>query len=127
PLQAALPAVAAQLRSGGSLVQAAQSVFGSAPSAGPVFTSLRGGLGRLPVALANSGRFTVRTGVTVRAVRRTTDGFALDCGPVPEPELLTCTRLVIATPPAKAARLLRDLAPAAASELAGIDTASVAI
>jgi oxygen-dependent protoporphyrinogen oxidase len=79
------------------------------------------------MALATSGRFQVRTGVTVRSVRRTPSGFALDCGPVPEPELVECTGLVVATPAAKAARLLREVAPAAAAELAAIESASVAI
>ena len=92
-----------------------------------MFASVPGGLGRIPAALAASGRFEVRTGVTVRAVRRTPHGFALDCGPVPVPELVTCDGLVIATPAAKAARLLRDIAPAAAAELAAIESASVAI
>jgi oxygen-dependent protoporphyrinogen oxidase len=46
---------------------------------------------------------------------------------VPEPELVECTGLVVATPAAKAARLLRDIAPAASAELAAIESASVAI
>jgi protoporphyrinogen/coproporphyrinogen III oxidase len=127
-LQAAMPALHAQLRAGGSLVRAAQVVTSPRdPADGPVFASVPGGLGRIPEALARSGRFEVRTGITVRAVRHTPGGFALECGPVPEPELITCAGLVIATPAAKAARLLRDIAPTAAAELAAIESASVAI
>jgi oxygen-dependent protoporphyrinogen oxidase len=126
-LRATMPALAAQLREGGSLVHAAAVVSrGAAGSSGPVFASLAGGLGRLPIALAAGGRFTVRTGVTVRTIRRTPAGFALDCGPVPRPELVEADAVIVATPPGKAARLLRDIAPAARAELSTVDTASMA-
>ncbi len=69
----------------------------------------------------------MRTGVTVRAVHRTTTGFALECGAVPTPELVECDGLIVATPAAKAARLLAEVAPGAAAELAAIESASVAI
>jgi oxygen-dependent protoporphyrinogen oxidase len=115
---------------GGSLVAAAGAVAGAgtrAAGAGPVFLSLRGGLGRLPQALAGSGRFAVRTGTTVRAITRTATGFAVDAGAVPVSERIECEAVVVAVPPAKAARLLGAVAPAAAGELAGIEAASVAI
>ena len=127
-LRATMPALAARLATGGaSLVAAAGEVTGSAQSDAPVFASLAGGLGRLPLALAGSGRFGVRTGVTVRAIRRTGSGFALDCGPVPASDLVEADAVIVATPPAKAARLLRDVAPTAGAELSTVDTASMAI
>jgi oxygen-dependent protoporphyrinogen oxidase len=89
--------------------------------------SLSGGLGRLPERLAASGRFTVRTGVTVRTIRRTGQGFRLECGPVPATEIVDADAVVVATPAAKAARLLSDVAPTAAAELSTVDTASMAI
>ncbi|HEY2983940.1 MAG TPA: protoporphyrinogen oxidase [Jatrophihabitantaceae bacterium] len=127
-LRATMPALAARLAAGGaSLVAAAGEVTGSAQSDAPVFASLAGGLGRLPLALAESGRFGVRTGVTVRAIRRTGTGFALACGPVPASELVEADAVIVATPPAKAARLLSDVAPTAGAELSTVDTASMAI
>ncbi len=129
-LRATLPALAARLTDGGSLVETARTLTGSgtrAPSAGSIFSTLRGGLGRLPQALATAGRFTVRTSVTVRSVTRTPTGFALECGAVPASERIEADAVVVAAPPAKAARLLRDIAPAAAAELGGIDSASMAI
>jgi len=127
-LRAAVPALAARLGEGGSLVDAARALSGARPpSAGPVFTSLDGGLAGLPQALARSGRFAVRTGVTVRALRRTPAGFALECGAVPTAEQVTADAVVIAAPAAKAARLLRGVAPAAGTELAGIESANLAI
>lgn len=129
-LRATMPALAARLRDGGSLVQAARAVTDGGPrdpASGPVFVSLTGGLGRLAATLVASGKFTVRTGVTVRAIRRTPDGFALECGPVPRPELIEADAVIVATPPAKATRLLGDVAPSAASELSTVDSASMAI
>jgi oxygen-dependent protoporphyrinogen oxidase len=130
-LFATMPALAARLAKGGaSLVAAAREVTdvgARGPSDAPVFASLSGGLGRLPLALAESGRFRVRTGVTVRALRRTPAGFALDCGPVPSSELVEADAVIVATPPAKAARLLGDVAPAGSAELSTVDTASMAI
>jgi oxygen-dependent protoporphyrinogen oxidase len=129
-LRATVPSLAARLTEGGSLVRAAGEVAGAgtrARSDGPVFASVRGGLARLPQALAASGRFAVRTGTLVRSIVRREAGFVLECGPVPRPEFLEADAVVVAAPPAKAARLLAGVAPLAAAELRGIETASVAI
>jgi len=92
-----------------------------------MFASLRRGLGTIPQRLAAWDAITVRTSTTVRAIRRTPTGFALDCGPVSEAELVEADAVIVATPAAKAALLLRDVAPAAAAELHGVESASVAI
>jgi protoporphyrinogen/coproporphyrinogen III oxidase len=129
-LRATMPALAARLGDGGSLVRAARAVTDVGahdPASGPVFASLRGGLGTLAQQLAASGEFTVRTATTVRALRRTPTGFALECGPVPEPELMDADAVIVAVPAAKSALLLREAAPAAAAELRAIESASMAI
>jgi len=127
-LRATMPALATRLADGGSLVEAAAAATGGGTRAsGPIFTTVRGGLGRLPLALVAAGRFTVRTGVTVRSVTRTPTGFALECGAVPVAERIEVEAVVVATPPAKAARLLAEVAPPAAAELAEVETASMAI
>ena len=133
-LRATVPALARELAGGGSLVAAAaRAAAGSArttataPDASPVFTSVHGGLGRIPAALVEHAAFTVRTATAVRAVRRSDTGFILSIGPRPDGSELAVDAVVLAVPAVKAAALLRDLAPAAAGELAGIDTASVAI
>jgi oxygen-dependent protoporphyrinogen oxidase len=129
-LRATMGALATRLESGGSLTAAAQAVTDTgdrAPAAGPIFTTMRGGLGRLPVALTAAGRFDVRTGVTVREIRRTSTGFALECGIGAASELVEADAVVVATPAAKAARLLGPMAPVAAAELSGIEAASMAI
>ena len=98
---------------------------------GPVFAGVPGGVGRLPAALAGTleatGRVVVRTGATVRALERTGDGFALVVGPTTAPERVEAARVVVAVPPAAAARLLAEVAPVAAADLAGVEAASVAV
>jgi oxygen-dependent protoporphyrinogen oxidase len=129
-LRATMPALAARLADGGSLVDAARAVTDTGtrvPSSEPMFVSLAGGLGTLPGTLVRAGRFTVRTSTTVRAVRRVPRGFELECGPVPEPQRIVADAVVIATPPTKAAMLLRGIAVGASTELGAIETASVAI
>jgi protoporphyrinogen/coproporphyrinogen III oxidase len=142
-LQATVPNLARELAGGGSLVAAAaRAAAGSARSMSahtmsahtmssaapaPVFTSVRGGLGRIPGALVEQAAFTVRTSTAVRAIRRSAVGFVLSIGPRPEALEVEVDAVVVAAPATKAAALLGDLAPAAAGELATIDTASVAI
>jgi len=94
----------------------------------PVFAGIPGGMGRLTEALGSSGP-EVRTGATVRVLRRAAggSGFELVVGPTSAEELVEADAVVLATPAAPAARLLVDVAPAAAAELAAIESASVAV
>ncbi|MFC6287662.1 protoporphyrinogen oxidase [Nocardioides sp. GCM10027113] len=98
---------------------------------GPVFGGLAGGMGRLPEALAATGRFRVRTGATVRALDRvdasTGGGFSLVLGPTRDEECLEVDEVVLAVPAAPAARLLKGVAPAAADALATVEHASMAV
>ncbi len=134
-VRATLPALASRLAQGGSLVRAAAALTAPPPtappptaaSAGPVFVSLPGGLGTLPQRLVAAGGFTVRTQSTVRELRRSPDGYLVEVATGQRREQLTADAVVVAAPPAKAARMLSALAPDTAGELARIETASVAI
>ncbi|MGB7447523.1 MAG: protoporphyrinogen oxidase [Ornithinimicrobium sp.] len=129
---AALPAAFAAHRDGVALTEAAGRALpprrqGPQP---PVFAGLSSGMFTLPEGLVGAleGRgASVRTGVTVRELERSADGFTLRCGPVTEPETITADAVVVAVPPAPAARLLTEVAPAAALALAQVQTASMAI
>jgi oxygen-dependent protoporphyrinogen oxidase len=103
--------------------QAAQAL--AAASGEPVFAGIRGGLGRLPEAVASG--FEVRVDSPVRLLRRVTDGFAVVVGPTTAAEEVLADEVVLATPAAPSARLLSGVAHGAAEELAGIDYASMAI
>jgi oxygen-dependent protoporphyrinogen oxidase len=91
----------------------------------PVFAGIPGGMGRLPEALGAG--LDVRTGVTVRELVATPTGFALTVGPTTDPERIEADAVVLATPAAPTARLLGSVAPVAAAELAGIESASMAV
>jgi len=69
----------------------------------------------------------VRTGATVREISRNNTGFRLTVGDTRAPELVDVDAVVVAVPSGAAARLLVDVAPSSAAELAGIETASVGI
>jgi oxygen-dependent protoporphyrinogen oxidase len=127
-LEATLPQVAAQARRHRSLLAAASAARRAAPATqGPVFGSLRGGLGRLPAELVARSGADVRTGATARALRRTAGGWELVVGPARAPELLTADAVVLAVPAAAAARLLADELPAAAAALSGVAYSSMAV
>ncbi|MEU8105304.1 protoporphyrinogen oxidase [Nonomuraea muscovyensis] len=127
-LEATMPRVAAAARSERSLLTAARQIVQDASGGGgPVFTSLRSGMGSLPEAVAKASEADVRTGVTVRELHRTADGWRLVAGPVPHPEIIEADAVIVAAPGPAAARLLKAEVPAAAAELARIDYASMAI
>ncbi len=120
---AAVPQLLAMARRGALLDQA-----GAVPvSTAPVFATLPGGMGRLPGLVLDGGRFEARTSATVRALRRTGSGWALTVGATTHPETVEAHAVVLATPAGPTARLLTDVAPGAAVDLAAIESASVAV
>jgi oxygen-dependent protoporphyrinogen oxidase len=124
--RAATPQLVTLAERGGSLLESAHTL---PTSDAPVFAGLPGGMGRLPRALADTGRFNVRTNATVRELRPVQggQGFELIIGETRSPETVRADAVVLATPAAPTARLLRDTAPAAATELAAVDYASTAV
>ena len=127
-LEATMPRVAAIARSERSLLNAARHLVEETPKdQGPVFTTLRNGLGGLPEAVAKASEADVRTGVTVRELHRTETGWRLVTGPVPQPEIVEADAVILATPGPATSRLLKTEAPKAAAELARIQYASMAV
>ncbi|MET9599390.1 MULTISPECIES: protoporphyrinogen oxidase [unclassified Streptomyces] len=93
---------------------------------GPVFAGIDGGIGRLPLAVAEACRAAgarLVTGAPVREVLRTSDGWRVVAGA----EAIEADAVILATPAGAAARLLDGLAPAAAAELRGVEYASMAL
>jgi protoporphyrinogen/coproporphyrinogen III oxidase len=110
--------------------QPGQAQPGQAPGDGkpaPVFVTLTTGLGALPEAVAKASGADIRTSAVVRELGRTETGWRLTIGSAADPEYLDADAVIIAVPAAPAARLLRDAAPVAAAQLAGIPYASMAI
>ncbi len=129
--RAAVPQVVALLERDRSLTRAAAAATPTPDPdrpAVPVFAGLRGGIGRLPEALAQASGAHIRTGATVRDLaRRPGGGWNLVVGSTRDPEVLQFDAVVLATPATATARLLSDVAPVAALTLARIDYASMAI
>ena len=130
-LQATVPALWAAATRGASVVQAARSAAAAgAATRAPVFAGVRGGVGRLPLAVAAALRqrgVEVLTASTVRDLRRTPVGWRLTLGPTAAAQVVEADGVVLATPAAPTSRLLAVAAPVAATLLAQIEYASVAI
>ncbi|UGQ13785.1 protoporphyrinogen oxidase [Yinghuangia sp. ASG 101] len=133
-LAAAVPQLLPVAHAGGSLLDGVRELLDRAPDpavAGPVFAGIRGGIGRLPVAVAAavaaSGRGTVRTGATVRELRRTATGWQVIVGDTRAPEAVDADAVVVAVPAAPAARLLAPHSPVASAELGAVEYAGMAI
>jgi protoporphyrinogen/coproporphyrinogen III oxidase len=122
--RAATPQLVAMLDRG-SLLEAATAAAPASPT--PVFAGVPGGLGELPRALLASERFEARTDATARELRKAAEGYELVVGSAHRPELVAADEVVLAVPATPAGRLLADVAPLAAAELAGIEYASTAV
>jgi oxygen-dependent protoporphyrinogen oxidase len=149
---ATLPALAEAAREHSSLTEAAASLMPARPggAAGPdeaqlpdqaqplaqaqlpaqpspVFTTLTGGLGTLPGALAAASGAVVRTGAMVRKLMRTPTGWRLTVGSAHAPEVFDADAVIIAVPAIPASRLLAGVEDSAAAALGEIRYASMAI
>jgi len=134
-LQATIPALAAALRSDSSLLRAAQAVRAVAKG-GPTFGALRGGMRRLVDAAKQTLSAAkhrgepvaqVRCDAPVRRLDRGEQGWELTVGSGHDRQLVSADAVLLATPAPTSARLLRQVAPEVAAELAAIDYASVAV
>ncbi|MCV2488064.1 protoporphyrinogen oxidase [Geodermatophilus sp. YIM 151500] len=131
-LRATMPALAAALPSSRSVLGAAATARaagarGRGDADGPVFTTLRPGIGALPDALVAAARADVRLRAPAHGLRRGGGGFELSVGPAASPATLTADAVLMAAPAPKAARLLGEVAPAAVEPLRGIPYASSAV
>ncbi len=139
--EATLPALADASRRHATLTAAAAALLpppaaghtasGGAASAPrpPVFSSLAGGLGTLPPALATASGAQLRTGAMVRELVRTDRGWRLTVGSAHAPEWLDADAVILALPARPASRLLAGVpgAAAASAALGEISYASMAI
>ncbi|MFJ5261977.1 protoporphyrinogen oxidase [Streptomyces sp. NPDC088387] len=108
-------------------VREIQARTARAASAGPVFMGIEGGVGTLPLAVAESVRARggeIVTGAAVTELRReVNDRWRIVAGE----RVLHADAVVVALPAPAAARLLRAEAPAAATELSAVEYASMAL
>ncbi|MFJ8994014.1 protoporphyrinogen oxidase [Streptomyces sp. NPDC102279] len=139
-LRLAVPQLYAAARTHTSLTEAVREIQAKAAAAqqtGPVFMGIEGGVGRLPLAVAESVTADggeILTGTPVTELRRTSPaGPASGERPrsawriVAGGRVLHADAVVLAVPAPAAAALLRAEAPAAATELAAVEYASMAL
>ncbi|MEH0636980.1 protoporphyrinogen oxidase [Streptomyces bottropensis] len=120
-----------------SLTEAVRDIQERAAAAGqsgPVFMGIEGGIGQLPLAVADSVRARgadIRTRTPVAELRREASGGwrVVTGGPGGggEERVLRADAVVVAVPAPVAAGLLRAEAPEAAAELSGVEYASMAL
>ncbi|WP_329484930.1 protoporphyrinogen oxidase [Kribbella sp. NBC_01484] len=131
-LAAAVPELYAKLRTAPSLLAATAELreAGQRRAGQPVFAGVVGGINRIIEALEKdltARGVEIRRRLAVRRITRTAAGYAVEAGPVPAPTLIEADAVIIAVPATPAARMLADLVPAASTELATIEYASMAI
>ncbi|MFG2511201.1 protoporphyrinogen oxidase [Streptomyces sp. NPDC048584] len=129
-MRSAVPQLFEAARTHTSLTEAVRGIqarSAAAQQAGPVFMGIAGGVGTLPLAVAESVRARgaeILTGTPVTELRREPeDGWRVVAGD----RVLHADAVVVAVPAPAAAALLRAEAPGAAAELAGVEYASMAL
>ncbi|MFI6559938.1 protoporphyrinogen oxidase [Streptomyces sp. NPDC050534] len=129
-MRSAVPQLYQAAQTHDSLTEAVREIQARAAAArqnGPVFMGIEGGVGSLPLAVAESVRARggeVVTGAPVTELRRTDGGtWRVVAGD----RELRADAVIVAVPAPAAAALLRAEAPAAATELAAVEYASMAL
>lgn len=129
-MRSAVPQLYQAAKTHDSLTEAVRGIQESAAAAqqtGPVFMGIQGGVGQLPLAVAESARARgaeILTGTPVTELRRTgTSGWRVVAGD----RVLDADGVIVAVPAPVAAELLRPEAPGAAAELGAVEYASMAL
>ena len=129
-MRSAVPQLFQAARTHDSLTEAVREIQAKAVAAqqtGPVFMGIEGGVGSLPLAVAESVRKRggeILTDTPVTELRREgPSGWRVVAGD----RVLHADAVVVAAPAPAAAALLRAEAPAAAAELAAVEYASMAL
>ncbi|MFJ3892478.1 protoporphyrinogen oxidase [Streptomyces sp. NPDC090083] len=129
-MRSAVPQLYQAAKSHDSLTEAVRGIQERAAAAqqtGPVFMGVQGGVGRLPLAVAESARARgaeILTGTPVTELRRHgTAGWRVVAGD----RVMDADGVIVAVPAPVAAALLRPEAPGAAAELAAVEYASMAL
>ncbi|MFE9374862.1 protoporphyrinogen oxidase [Streptomyces sp. NPDC006711] len=128
-MRAAVPQLFEAARTHGSLLDGVRDIQAKAAAqqrGGPVFAGLDGGMGTLPLAVADAVRAQggeIRTETPVLGLTRTADGWRVrtDSG------LIDADGVILSIPAWSAATLLADASRAAAAELAEVEYASMAL
>jgi oxygen-dependent protoporphyrinogen oxidase len=129
-MRSAVPQLYQAAKTHDSLTEAVRGIQERAAAAqqtGPVFMGIEGGVGQLPLAVAESARARgaeILTGTPVTELRRSgASGWRIVAGD----RVLDADGVIVAVPAPVAAELLRPEAPGAAAELSAVEYASMAL
>ncbi|TGB10925.1 protoporphyrinogen oxidase [Streptomyces sp. MZ04] len=128
-MRSAVPQLFEAARNHASLTEGVREIQARAAKnqqTGPVFMGIEGGVGQLPLAVAESVRArggVIHTGASVTELKRTAQGWRVST----EKSVIDADSVVVAVPAYAAAALLGVEAPAAAAELATVEYASMAL
>ncbi|MEV8541463.1 protoporphyrinogen oxidase [Streptomyces sp. NPDC051572] len=129
-MRSAVPQLFQVAKTHDSLTEAVRGIQERAAAAqqtGPVFMGIQGGVGQLPLAVAESVRARgaeILTGTPVTELRRSgAAGWRVVAGD----RVLDADGVIVAVPAPVAAELLRPEAPGAAAELGAVEYASMAL
>ncbi|MFD4559023.1 protoporphyrinogen oxidase [Streptomyces sp. NPDC058469] len=129
-MRSAVPQLFQAAKAHDSLTEAVRDIQERAAAAqqtGPVFMGIQGGVGQLPLAVAESVRARgaeILTGTPVTELRRSgASGWRVVAGD----RVLDADGVIVAVPAPVAAELLRPEAPGAAAELGAVEYASMAL
>ncbi|MEU3839633.1 protoporphyrinogen oxidase [Streptomyces sp. NPDC028635] len=128
-LRSAVPQLFQAARTHTSLTEAVREIQARAAAhqqTGPVFMGIAGGIGSLPLAVADAVRARggeITTGTPVTELRREPGGWRVTAGE----RALHADAVVLAVPAPAAARLLAAESPQAAAELRTVEYASMAL
>ncbi|MFJ9372598.1 protoporphyrinogen oxidase [Streptomyces sp. NPDC101455] len=129
-MRSAVPQLYQAAKNHDSLTEAVRGIQERAAAAqqtGPVFMGIQGGVGQLPLAVAESARARgaeILTGTPVTELRRSgAAGWRVVAGD----RVLDADGVIVAVPAPVAAALLRDEVPGAAAELGAVGYASMAL
>ncbi|MFF3981323.1 protoporphyrinogen oxidase [Streptomyces sp. NPDC001828] len=128
-MRAAVPQLYEAARTHGSLLDGVRDIQAKAAAragSGPVFAGLDGGIGTLPIAVADAVRAQggeIRTEAPVLGLARTADGWRIRT----DTELIDADGVILSNPAWSAAELLAAEAPVAAAELAEVEYASMVL
>ncbi|WP_369363679.1 protoporphyrinogen oxidase [Streptomyces sp. CG4] len=129
-MRSAVPQLFQAARTHASLTEGVREIQARAAAqqqTGPVFMGIEGGVGTLPLAVADAVRARggeIRTGTPVTDLRtEASGGWRITAGE----RVLHADAVIVAVPAPAAARLLRAESPEAAAELAAVEYASMAL
>ncbi|NGO81873.1 protoporphyrinogen oxidase [Streptomyces sp. YC504] len=127
-LRAAMPRLAAVAEHGGSIIGALRRVRAAGAPKVAAVQGVRGGTGRLPIAVAQASGARILTGTRARELGPTPSGRWRVCAQTADgPLVMEADAVILALPAYAAAELLRGHSPAAHEDLSAIRHANSAV